>query len=335
MASLHPKAGGLSDRASQLGPARRQERELLEGNDPVPCRTFPRNEFNSNRAYKGTLENKVFRRGGPSWHLDPTHREDEVMRITSGTASKWRQEHEALADADAAPIVSVGRDHTGIKTGRVPSTRPSVAVPHGLVENDTTAAIEALVRRVVLALEAEPHDEPSRLLTTRMAAVYCGFKSTSALRKAKLEGRITPVGRRGGRGTLMWKREELDRYLRGEVPASLSDGRARTPPEANGGEHEERAVGSEVEQLGESESGATRHLSAKGGRVSGARASHRSEDWIDTAGCPKPAGPNGTRGGPSLVEDGARLDPQRGKPANDQGARALRDLRRFLAARED
>ena len=87
-------------------------------------------------------------------------------------------------------------------------------------------------------------------LTTREAADYCGFKTTGALRKAKLDGRLVPVGRRGGRGTLMWSRESLDRYLHGEVPASLAGGRARTPPEANGGRNEERTVGSEVEQLG-------------------------------------------------------------------------------------
>jgi hypothetical protein len=172
-------------------------------------------------------------------------------------------------------------------------------------------------------------------LTTRAAAAYCGFKSTSALRKAKLEGRLAPVGRRGGRGTLMWSREALDRYLRGEPPATFGSGRARTPSLANGGEDEEgQELGSEVEQLGRSESGATRHLSAKGGRVSRSRASHRSQDGSDTAGCPKPAGPDGTRGSASLVEDGAGLDPQGCKPADEQGASPLEGLRRFLTERK-
>ena len=171
-------------------------------------------------------------------------------------------------------------------------------------------------------------------LTTREATAYCGFRTAGALRKAKLEGRIAPAGRRGGSGTLMWSREALDRYLCGEPLASVPAGRARTPPEANGGTHEEGTVGSEVEQLGESQADATRRLSTKGGRVSGSRASHRSKDGIDAAGFPKPAGPGGTRGGASLVEDGARLDPQRRKPADDQGARALSDLRRFFAARK-
>ena len=36
----------------------------------------------------------------------------------------------------------------------------------------------------------------SPYLTTAAAADYCGFKTTGALRKARLEGRVFPVGRR-------------------------------------------------------------------------------------------------------------------------------------------
>jgi hypothetical protein len=61
------------------------------------------------------------------------------------------------------------------------------------------------------------------LLTTRAAAAYCGFKTTGAIRKARLEGRLTPVGKRGGRGTWMWSREELDQFLRGGRPATVAD----------------------------------------------------------------------------------------------------------------
>src|SRR5688500_9735784 len=38
----------------------------------------------------------------------------------------------------------------------------------------------------------------SEYMTTRQAAAYCGFKTTGALRKAHMEGRIRPAGRRGG-----------------------------------------------------------------------------------------------------------------------------------------
>ena len=114
-------------------------------------------------------------------------------------------------------------------------------------------------------------------LTTREATAYCGFKTAGALRKAKLEGRIAPAGRRGGTGTLMWSREALDRYLQSNAPATVRAGRARTPPEATGGTHDETSVGSEVEQLGGSATDSARSLSTKGGRVSRSRASARSE----------------------------------------------------------
>jgi len=60
------------------------------------------------------------------------------------------------------------------------------------------------------------------LLSTAAATRYCGYKSTSALRKAHHEGRIAPVGRRGGNGTCMWSRADLDRFLRGEAAADVA-----------------------------------------------------------------------------------------------------------------
>ncbi len=95
--------------------------------------------------------------------------------------------------------------------------------------------LEASVRRKgTAAFEAQPRSElvdpafgihPSLVayattkpfLTTREATAYCGFKTASALRKAKLEGRIAPAGRRGGLGTWMWPRESLDCFLRGAL----------------------------------------------------------------------------------------------------------------------
>jgi hypothetical protein len=69
-----------------------------------------------------------------------------------------------------------------------------------------------------------------RYLSTREASLYCGFKTTGALRKALLEGRVRAVGRRGGTGTLMWEREDLDRFLRGE-PTRKGDEAATKPVE--------------------------------------------------------------------------------------------------------
>jgi hypothetical protein len=38
------------------------------------------------------------------------------------------------------------------------------------------------------------------------------------LRKAHLDGKVFPVGRRGGVGSSTWARADLDRFLRGELP---------------------------------------------------------------------------------------------------------------------
>jgi len=78
----------------------------------------------------------------------------------------------------------------------------------------------------------------SPFLTTAEAAAYCGFKTTAGLRKARMLGRVAAWGRRGGRGTLMWKREDLDEFLRG---GRVQNGNlkvvARERPEERG-EHE-------------------------------------------------------------------------------------------------
>lgn len=73
-------------------------------------------------------------------------------------------------------------------------------------------------------------DDDRPLLCTADAAVYCGFKTLSALRKAKMLGKITPAGRRGGTGTLMWDRRELDRFLRGDAPPTEPEPEPEAPP---------------------------------------------------------------------------------------------------------
>lgn len=60
------------------------------------------------------------------------------------------------------------------------------------------------------------------LLTTAEAARYCSFRTLGGLRKAWYDLLVFPAGRRGGRRSLMWNRQELDRFLRGE-PLKKSD----------------------------------------------------------------------------------------------------------------
>jgi len=79
----------------------------------------------------------------------------------------------------------------------------------------------------------------SPYLTTVDAARYCGFKTSSAIRKAHHEGRLLPVGRRGGTGTWVWAVTDLDRFMRGEPPSPallaflLRNARVRLPHEVH------------------------------------------------------------------------------------------------------
>jgi hypothetical protein len=69
-------------------------------------------------------------------------------------------------------------------------------------------------------------------MTTKQASVFCGYKTTGALRKARLEGRIK-ANRRYGSRFLIWKREDLERFLQGLRPAedagSVASGRLGVP----------------------------------------------------------------------------------------------------------
>ena len=93
-----------------------------------------------------------------------------------------------------------------------------------------------------------------RYLTTAEAAEYCGYKTPGALRKAKLEGRIKPAGRRGGgNGAMSWSVDDLDAFMRGEAP--------RREVNVNG------HLGNAVEVRDEQGSGVARSVEAKGRRV--------------------------------------------------------------------
>ena len=74
-------------------------------------------------------------------------------------------------------------------------------------------------------------------MTTSEAARYCGFKSTAAIRKALRDGRLVPLGRRGGSGTYMWSRHALDAFLAGGRGGIVPAGRPGAPPTSIGGHH--------------------------------------------------------------------------------------------------
>lgn len=72
-------------------------------------------------------------------------------------------------------------------------------------------------------ISTAPTGAQPELLTTRAAAAYCGYKTPSALRKAYFDGRVMPVGRRGGGGPLMWRRADLDTFLVGAQASRVVD----------------------------------------------------------------------------------------------------------------
>jgi len=89
--------------------------------------------------------------------------------------------------------------------------------------------------------------------------------------KLKLEGKLAPVGRRGGVGTLMWSREALDIFLHGgsvppERPGAPPSGGLREP------NCEELAMDLPMEELDRRDAKQAGRVAQKGGRVSGPRA---------------------------------------------------------------
>lgn len=118
----------------------------------------------------------------------------------------------ALAtDAPAGPVAAPA------------SSPPAPPKPRGASRRDTsrsraTSSSPPVPAGQRLAGVAERPARARGLLTTDEATAYCGFETTGALRKARLEGRVVAAGRRGGTGTWMWDPGDLDRFLRGEAP---------------------------------------------------------------------------------------------------------------------
>src|SRR5579872_4472598 len=72
------------------------------------------------------------------------------------------------------------------------------------------------------SLAKAPHDaarareEFPPYMTTSLAAFYCGFRNSRGLHSAFRQGKVYPYGRRGGSGHYVWKRDDLDEFLRGD-----------------------------------------------------------------------------------------------------------------------
>ncbi len=104
-----------------------------------------------------------------------------------------------------------------------------------------------------------PGTRPRHLLSSRQAADYCGFRTTGALRKAHMQGRIFPAGRRGGAGTWM-----------------LLNGTPGTPPD--GGEYEGETVEKTVEHVDQPQASPAWGLQTEGGGIPRSRTTPRPRD---------------------------------------------------------
>ncbi len=129
--------------------------------------------------------------------------------------------------------------------------------------------------------DVPPPAEGERYYTSREAAERLAYDTTGpdptgAIRRAVHDGRLRPVGRRGGTGPLLFTREELDRVARGDPPSTLVVDRPGAPP-TTGEAHGQNEVDPKVEDLG-SPDAAAGDLQAKGRRSSRASPRSRSDD---------------------------------------------------------
>ncbi|MBP9113512.1 MAG: helix-turn-helix domain-containing protein [Polyangiaceae bacterium] len=176
-------------------------------------------------------------------------------------------------------------------------------------------------------------DSQARYLTTAEAALYCRFKSTAAIRKARLEGRLHPVGRRGGTGTWMWSVDELDRFLQGQPTAMVEPDRSGAPPShGDANERKEQQLDNEVEEPREANS-ASRGVSTEGRRNTDSSEDHRPNNG--TTNRDQASAPRGKRGaGVSTLGRGEKSHQTR-QGSSRASEDALLRLRRLSLGTED
>ena len=182
---------------------------------------------------------------GPAWRCDVAWNPRTIVQTPSGE-SRPRTRGSTSSRSDGS-LRRLRRDHRlGLASGgparlrrswafrsRGPFTRSTMTSPRH-EGPDATSAVAVALRACAAALEQlavsieqptredpRDHGEPPgscswpEVMSTRLAASYCGYKTSSALRKAHLDGKVFPVGRRGGVGSLTWSRADLDTFLRG------------------------------------------------------------------------------------------------------------------------
>lgn len=163
-------------------------------------------------------------------------------------------------------------------------------------------------------------------MTTVEASRYCGFKTTAAIRKALLDGRLAPLGRRGGTGTYMWSRQALDAFLAGARGGIVRVGRPDAPPTNNGGHHGRNEVGREMAISTGAEARPTGRLADEGRWIPGSRSSHGLSDREATTS--HAGGARHGRRGRVQGASGSSRRRAKGTDRGDGAADALQRIRR-------
>ena len=157
---------------------------------------------------------------------DPTvtARETEAARLEAEACLLVGQAHQLL---QRAAELRAGRDEVSAGQGRLDADRPPAGVQEGLI--DASKPVDAgLSRTACHSPQAASNEDAAGIVdprlslslpvgtyfTTVKAAEYCSL-TPGGLRAAMYRGRVSPVGRRGGGGRLMWRVEELDEFVRG------------------------------------------------------------------------------------------------------------------------
>jgi len=161
-------------------------------------------------------------------------------------------------------------------------------------------------------------------MTTAQAARYCGFKTTAAIRKALLDGRLVPLGRRGGTGTYMWSRQALDAFLAGARGGIVPLGRPGAPPTNIGGHHGRNEVDRTMAVPNSAEALTTGRLAIEGRWIPRSRSGHGLPNGTATTGDEDGARHGRGRRLPASA-GGARRGPKR----NDEASRATDALQRI------
>lgn len=178
---------------------------------------------------------------------------------------------------------------------------------------------------------AAPEATLPKVFTTSEAARYLRFRSTAAVRKARLERRLMSLGRRGGKGPWMFSREALDDFVDGGRPHGdiIVGERSDVPLSAGGTDGNDMGETLEIQNRAGTQQ--TRGVARERRRIPGSGSSHGLSDGKTERS--DEDGPRHRRGGGVQGAAGGTRKGQERAGQDCGGESALRRIRR-VAFRE-